>query len=66
MSTILVTGAGGGLGSNVVRTRSRADIRRARVRDPKKVQLPEGSVALTGDALDAAEAVKSSATCRTW
>jgi uncharacterized protein YbjT (DUF2867 family) len=43
MSTILVTGAGGGLGSNVVRAATGRGHRvRALVRDPQKTQLPEG------------------------
>ncbi|MBA2539702.1 MAG: NAD(P)H-binding protein [Deltaproteobacteria bacterium] len=53
MSTILVTGAGGGLGSNVVRAAvGRGHAVRALVRDPEKAKLPEGVTAIRGDALD--------------
>jgi nucleoside-diphosphate-sugar epimerase len=53
MSTILVTGAGGGLGSNVVRAAlARGHRVRALVRDPKQAQLPEGVAPFVGDALD--------------
>jgi uncharacterized protein YbjT (DUF2867 family) len=53
MSTILVTGAGGGLGSNVVRAATGRGHRvRALVRDPQKTQLPEGVTPVVGDALD--------------
>jgi len=53
MSTILVTGAGGGLGSNVVRAAlDRGHTVRALVRDPNKARLPDGVTPLVGDALD--------------
>ena len=53
MSTILVTGAGGGLGSNVVRAAlERGHAVRALVRNPGKARLPAGVVPVVGDALE--------------
>lgn len=53
VSTILVTGARGGLGSNVVRAAlDRGHAVRALVRDPDRAALPAGVVAVRGDALD--------------
>ena len=53
VSTILVTGAGGGLGSNVVRVAlARGHVVRALVRNPANARLPHGVVPLVGDALD--------------
>lgn len=54
MSTVLVTGAGGSLGANVVRAaQARGHTVRALVRDPARAKLPDGVEAIRGDALDA-------------
>ncbi len=54
MTSVLVTGAGGGLGSNVVRAALARGVEvHALVRDPARARLPEGVIATTGDALDA-------------
>jgi nucleoside-diphosphate-sugar epimerase len=50
---ILVTGAGGGLGSNVVRAAVARGVKvRALVRNPAKARLPEGVELVQGDATD--------------
>ncbi len=54
MTRVLVTGAGGGLGSNVVRVAIERGLAvRALVRDPKKARLAAGAELVAGDALDA-------------
>ena len=64
MSTILVTGAGGGLGSNVVRVAlARGHVVRALVRDERKARLPDGAVAIVGDALDVASMRRAAEGC---
>ena len=61
MGTVLVTGAGGGLGSNVVRAaRDRGHTVRALVRDAAKAKLPDGVTPIVGDARDA-QAMKRAA-----
>lgn len=64
MSTILVTGAGGSLGANVVRAaRDRGHTVRALVRDPARANLPDGIEPLRGDALDAATMRRAATGC---
>ena len=64
MERILVTGAGGGLGSNVVRAAHRRGLAvRALVRDSTKARMPDGVEVVSGDAVDAASLTRAAEGC---
>jgi nucleoside-diphosphate-sugar epimerase len=64
MPTILVTGAGGGLGHNVVDAAlARGLSVRALVRNPKKSHFGPGVEVVSGDALDSASVTRAAAGC---
>jgi nucleoside-diphosphate-sugar epimerase len=62
--TVLVTGAAGGLGHNVVDAAVRRSIPvRALVRDPRRASFPGGVEVVVGDALDADAVARAAAGC---